>query len=291
MWAELTKKQLDLRRSFLKFHSFVRENEDKRIRAAKKIIEEKEMQEKRTQMIKETEEMCACLAKTKGQFEAKIKDYRIYEDYLVGVSNIPGELFHGVNDIIKRYESLKEAKEVIRLKRLIEMDELDNAKSRLVKMIERKSQALIEMNSKVVDLICRHDSAKDCSLRWENIVAAIKERTQMKQAEIDGVKLCTWNIYTQMCARKTEAPSLKRSDFEGQLMHIKKTLQELRTVQKIVAKQCVNYTGVKREKKDRREQATNRKFAHKNSQYVTNVKMRSNFLSLFDPVKNPLNKI
>lgn len=86
------------------------------------------------------------------------------------------------------------------------------------------------LNNQVADLQGRFEIAGSKALEWETTVTKIKTLTADKVAEIDSVKVCCWNMYLQMCKRKQMTPEIAQEDIESQLMFIKKTLNELKSV-------------------------------------------------------------
>lgn len=103
-------------------------------------------------------------------------------------------------------------------------------------LTETKTQILMGLNNKLVQLQARYDKAKAQALKWENIVSKIKETAAIKNLELTQVKNCCWNIYQQICKRKEIPIKVSSDDIEQQLTHIKRTILELRRIIKTVKK-------------------------------------------------------
>lgn len=99
-----------------------------------------------------------------------------------------------------------------------------------MKLVEEKTLHLMGLNNQVADLQGRFETAGSKALEWETTVTKIKTLTADKIAEIDSVKLSAWNVYLQMCKRKEMEPVIPQEDIENQLMFIKKTLSELKSI-------------------------------------------------------------
>lgn len=103
-------------------------------------------------------------------------------------------------------------------------------------LTEVKSQVLMGLNNKVAQLQERYDRAKAQALKWETIVSKIKETAAAKNLELTQVKACCWNMYQQICKRKEIPVTVSSEDVEQQLVHIKRTILELKRIIKTVKK-------------------------------------------------------
>lgn len=97
---------------------------------------------------------------------------------------------------------------------------------------------LMNLNNKLAQLQLRYDRAKVQALRWETIVSRIKETAAAKNLELTQVKACCWNIYQQICKRKEMPVKVNSEDVEQQLVHIKRTILELKRIIKAVKKKA-----------------------------------------------------
>lgn len=104
------------------------------------------------------------------------------------------------------------------------------------RLAEVKSQMLMELNNKLAQLQARHERAKAQALKWETIVSRIKEIAAAKNLELTQAKACCWNIYQQICKRKELPIEVTSEDVEQQLVHIKRTILELKRIIKVVKK-------------------------------------------------------
>lgn len=92
------------------------------------------------------------------------------------------------------------------------------------------------LSNKMAQLQERYEQAKMQALKWESIVSKIKETAAAKNLELTQLKACCWNIYQQICKRKEISVKVSSEDVEQQLIHIKRTILELKRIIKTVKK-------------------------------------------------------
>lgn len=209
----------------------MKENQDKRARAEKKIEDDLAMQQKRDNDIKEIEKKCNDIKDIKQNMEHYVRDYKMYEEYLQKVL-ISFPEFRTLNDILNRYESLTEAKESLSNKQESDLLQLEQARTKLIKLTEEKTLEIMGLQNKLGDLQGRFEIAKFKALQSEMIVSKIKITSIQKTLELTQVKHSCWNIYSQMCARKGIPADIDKENMEAQLVFIKTTLAELKRVLK-----------------------------------------------------------
>lgn len=133
-WKDLAEKEQLLKESFIKFNKFVRENYEKRERAEKKILDEIALQKRRTKEIQELEDNMNYMQEIKSEMEQKLKEYKIYENYLSSVVKNSANEFKTTNNLLIRYEALMEAKKDLANKQERDLCALESARSDMVKI-------------------------------------------------------------------------------------------------------------------------------------------------------------
>ena len=103
-------------------------------------------------------------------------------------------------------------------------------------MTQTKSKMLMGLSNELAQLQARYDRAKALAIRWETIVDRIKSSAATKNLELTQMRSCCWNIYLQICKRKGVPIEVHHDDYEQQLLHIKRTILELKRIIKIVTK-------------------------------------------------------
>ncbi|KAI4454738.1 hypothetical protein MML48_9g00001900 [Holotrichia oblita] len=256
-YKDLEQKEAVFQTSFKKFNKFVRENQEKRERAEKKIVEEKILQEKRNTDIINVKDNIVYLTDIKAQMDHKIKEYRMFDDYLQGVVRLSSS-FKNINDIIVRYEALTEAKSFLGERQNSQLASLENARADMLKLLEDKNLVLIGLNNQLLELQGRYESAKCNSLLWETLVSKIQDVSIRTIEDLKSVRTTCWVMYRNMCARKEMEPKCGKNDIEGQLLFVKKTLAELMSVHNIAKKVHANEINSVRGEMGSKEGASNR---------------------------------
>ncbi|XP_024885594.1 coiled-coil domain-containing protein 42 homolog [Temnothorax curvispinosus] len=242
-WEEARKQQLQLRQSFVKFNTLVKENVEKRERAEQKIKEENERQEKYKQEIEELEQKLRYMRDVRDKMQRYVGEYRKYQNYLDRVVNETNE-FQSINEIFNRYETLVEARQALSDHQDRNLQMLEDKGTEIHHLTEVKTQVLMGLNNKLAQLQARYDRAKAQELKWETIVSKIKETAATKNLELTQVKACCWNIYQQICKRKEIPVKVSSEDVEQQLIHIKRTILELKRIIKTVKKKVREEKGL-----------------------------------------------
>ncbi|XP_077282049.1 coiled-coil domain-containing protein 42 like-2 [Temnothorax americanus] len=242
-WEEARKQQLQLRQSFVKFNTLVKENVEKRERAEQKIKEEHERQEKYKREIEELEQKFRYMRDVRDKMQRYVGEYRKYQNYLDRVVNETNE-FQSINEIFNRYETLVEARQALSDHQDRNLQMLEDKGTEIHHLTEVKTQVLMGLNNKLAQLHARYDRAKAQELKWETIVSKIKETAATKNLELTQVKACCWNIYQQICKRKEIPVKVSSEDVEQQLTHIKRTILELKRIIKTVKKKVREEKGL-----------------------------------------------
>ncbi|XP_018052351.1 PREDICTED: coiled-coil domain-containing protein 42 homolog [Atta colombica] len=241
-WEEAREQQLQLRQSLIKFNTLVRQNIEKCERAEQKIKEEHERQEKYKQEIEELEQKLQYMIGVRDKMQRFVGEYRKYQNYLDKVVNETGE-FQSINEIFNRYETLVETRQTLSDQQDKNLQMLEEKGTKIHHLTETKTQVLMGLNNKVAQLQERYDRAKVEALRWEMIISKIKETAATKNLELTQVKACCWNIYQQICKRKEIPVKVSSEDVEQQLIHIKRTILELKRIIKTIKKKVRKEKG------------------------------------------------
>lgn len=80
----------------------MKENQEKKDRAANKIIEQNQLKEERHKRMEELLVKCENIANTKNKMDKVIGQYKIYEDFLQQVIEREPTM-QSINDLLKRW--------------------------------------------------------------------------------------------------------------------------------------------------------------------------------------------
>nr|XP_050868730.1 cilia- and flagella-associated protein 73 [Vespula vulgaris] len=235
-WKELREQELIFRDSFIKYNDFIKENEEKRKRTEQKILEERERQTKYQEDINNLEERLSYMKGIRDKMQKYVGIYKKYQDYLERVIS-ETRRFRSITEIFERYENLIEVKESLSKQQEKNIELLEESEAEIYRMTEAKSQTLIRLNNKLSMLQIKYEKAKVEVMKWELLVSKIKDVAIQKYLEIARVKICSKNIYHQICKRKEVAPTVADDDIEHQLLEIKRTILELRHIIHIIKKE------------------------------------------------------
>ncbi|XP_044255391.1 coiled-coil domain-containing protein 42-like [Tribolium madens] len=242
-WEDLYEKELKFKETFQNLSSFIKSNEDKRQRAQNILKEDYQLRMKRTQEIEILQKLMNVVIESKKEMDANIAQLKMFEHYLnevVGAS----EDFKNADDLISRYESLINTRNILGKRQDENLRELETARAKIAKMVEDNSFKILGLNTVLASLNSRYNTAFREAVHWENIVFAIKSHSFQRFQELAQVKHSCWNTYLLMCRRKSETPKLEEDDFEKQLIFIQKTLQELGTVKELTKRESKDIGGM-----------------------------------------------
>ncbi|KAL1502788.1 hypothetical protein ABEB36_007885 [Hypothenemus hampei] len=234
-WKDLAQKEASLRENFIKFNQFVKENQEKKERAAIKIVEQNQLKEKRQIQIEELMEKCKEISDTKLKMDKNIAKYQIYEEFLLKVIE-KEESMQTINDLLMRYEALVAAKKELNDVQQRDIMKLEKAKSSLMKLIEEKNFVIMGLNNQIAKLQARYENTNIKALESEELVTEIKNNAVKQMGEIDTVKNSIWNIYVHMSLSKKHPIKIKKENVKEQMMYINRTLTELNKVNKLIRK-------------------------------------------------------
>ncbi|KAH1018247.1 hypothetical protein HUJ05_006056 [Dendroctonus ponderosae] len=236
-WRNLERQEKELRDSFLSFNQFCHENNEKRIRALKKLQEDTQLTQRRQTLIEELQLELSEMKHIAESMEANVKNHAIYQAFLDSVVEANQE-FSNINDIIVRFLTLMEEKELLAGKQKENMLVLENAKTSMMKLIEEKNFVIMGLNNQIANLQARFENANIKALESEELVTQIKNHAVKQLGEIDSVKSSIWNVYVHMATSKKHPIKIKKEDVEEQMMYINRTLTELSKVNKLIKKKA-----------------------------------------------------
>ncbi|RZC37784.1 coiled-coil domain-containing protein 42B, partial [Asbolus verrucosus] len=211
---------------------FIISNEEKRQRARERRQEDYNLRMERTAEIEKLQQKFAETLESKAEMEQNISALKMFEDYL---NQVVGESidFKNADDLLRRYDALVSTRNELGKRQDATLRELEAARLKTARMAEENGFVILGLNNIVADLRGRYNTATRQALHWETVVYNIKDCMYEKIQEMNEVKQACWNTYLLMCKRKADQPKFEEEDYEKQLVYIKKTLQEVKTVKKL----------------------------------------------------------
>ncbi|XP_013145911.1 PREDICTED: coiled-coil domain-containing protein 42 homolog [Papilio polytes] len=231
-WLELREKEMLLKESFISFNKFIRENQEKRDRAERKMEADGQVLLRKA---RETEAMrcrVAEMEEVKRLMEHQVQDYTIYEDYLMSVvRNYPE--FKQPLDVLNRYEALAAAKNTLAERQERDLGMLENARQKIAALTEEKKLFIMGLNNTLADLRWRYDKVRNRVIEWELALNRLKEAAAARHVELCHVRAAVRSLYLKICAQKRMPADAPPHDFEQQLVLVMRALLELRNIYRI----------------------------------------------------------
>ncbi|XP_034827559.1 coiled-coil domain-containing protein 42 homolog isoform X1 [Maniola hyperantus] len=231
-WQDLRKKEMLLKESFISFNKFIRENQEKRDRAERKMEADTEVLERKTRETEAMRQRVVEMKEVKQLMEKQVRDYTIYEDYLMSVVlNYPE--FKQPLDVLNRYEALAAAKGTLAERQERDLEMLENARQEIAALTEEKKLFIMGLNNALADLRWRYDKVRNRVIKWELALNRLKETAAKRHVELCHVRSAIWSLYVKICKQKGLTVDVKTSDFEQQLVVIMRALLELKRIYRI----------------------------------------------------------
>ncbi|XP_023933727.2 coiled-coil domain-containing protein 42 homolog [Bicyclus anynana] len=231
-WQELREKEMLLKESFISFNKFIRENQEKRDRAERKMEADMEVLERKTRETEAMRQRVVEMEEVKELMEKQVQDYTIYEYYLMSVVHNYPE-FKQPLDVLNRYEALAAAKATLAERQERDLEMLENARQEIASLTEEKKLFIMGLNNTLADLRWRYDIVRNRVIKWELALNRLKETAAKRHVELCHVRSAIWSLYVKICKQKGLPIDVKNSDFEQQLVVIMRALLELKRIYKI----------------------------------------------------------
>ncbi|CAG4968157.1 unnamed protein product [Parnassius apollo] len=243
-WNELREKELLFKDSFISFNKFIRENQEKRDRAERKMEADTEVLARKTRETEAMRKRVTEMEEVKRLMEQQVRDYTIYEDYLKSVvQNYPE--FKQPLDVLNRYEALAAAKNTLAERQERDLEMLENARQEIAALTEEKKLFIMGLNNTLADLRWQYDKVKNRVIKWELALNRLKEEAAGRHVELCHVRAAIWSLYAKICQQKGIPMDVEESDFEQQLVVIMRALLELRRIYRIAQRRSKDKFGIK----------------------------------------------
>ncbi|XP_058801822.1 uncharacterized protein LOC131670328 [Phymastichus coffea] len=216
-WKDLAQKEAICKR-----------NQEKKERAAIKIVEQNQLKEKRQIQIEELMEKCKEISDTKLKMDKNIAKYQIYEEFLLKVIE-KEESMQTINDLLMRYEALVAAKKELNDVQQRDIMKLEKAKSSLNHLIEKYSVKVATLNNRIDCSKQRYEHAQHESAKWEKVFQNIQSETTEILLDVVTIKDTCRRMYMEICRRKN-LKTCYTNKVEKQLLIIKQTIGEFEII-------------------------------------------------------------
>lgn len=143
----LRRKDIDLQESLIKFNKFLQENENKKNRALRRIVEERKLLEMKETEKRELEQKESNLLAEKSELDAEVSQHLRYKDYLDLVASTSSKGSTEISEILNRYKTLKEVhRQLMDAQQTAEKSKEDLQREYIVSTKERTNKLLNSNN-------------------------------------------------------------------------------------------------------------------------------------------------
>ncbi|CAH8474331.1 unnamed protein product [Schistosoma bovis] len=223
---ELEKKECELKESLIKFDQFFKDNDEKRVRATKKISTEKGLQQQKQTEINILNDDIARFTKMREKQERKVKSLLKYRLFLESVVKMSDE-FSDIYELISRYDALKANLEDLRSSDAKTQKLIDNKSSELVHFKKTKQDEKLSLTNEIAELRnhleSQQMSGRNKETQWEHT----RDLAANRIYELSTIVIAVANMYTIVRSHQKYGESAKPNETCKQLKAIKTFIQTL----------------------------------------------------------------
>ncbi|XP_059937566.1 coiled-coil domain-containing protein 42 [Mesoplodon densirostris] len=224
-WEELGVKEAQLKAHIQKFEQFIRENDQKRIRALKKANKERELKSQCMRELAKAKQEMAALHLEHQRLSTKLQEYSIFNKYLEKV--VENSEFEETHEVITRYKTLVSMHHDLMLVAQEGQEEVERAKARLARYKEEKQDEILQHNDELARLQVRFDRARSNVIIWESRWTHIQNTAAKKTLLLGTIKMATLNLFQIVSKQLREASFVSLEDTHKQLDTIQQFIQDL----------------------------------------------------------------
>ncbi|XP_003929279.1 coiled-coil domain-containing protein 42 [Saimiri boliviensis] len=224
-WEELGVKEAQLKAHIQKFEQFIQENDQKRIRAMKKVNKERELRCQHLRELTRGKQEMVALRLEHQRLSAKLQDYSIFNKYLEKV--VENSEFEEIHEVIARYKTLVSMHHDLMQSAQEGQEKIERAKARLAHYMEEKDDEILQQNNELARLQMRFDRARSNVIIWESRWAHIQNTAAKKTLLLGTIKMATLNLFQIVSKQLKEATEVALEDTHKQLDMIQQFIQDL----------------------------------------------------------------
>ncbi|KAJ3199347.1 Cilia- and flagella-associated protein 73 [Dinochytrium kinnereticum] len=219
---ELARKESQLKESLMKFDKFLKENDAKRSRALKKVLEERRTKEQKESEITHLKDTQSWMHQKRDRGMKSVDINLSYQRYLEAVLETVEE-FGEVKDIISRYDTLSatNAELIDRAREAQERTERDRLA--FVTGTEEKNNVILNYNNQIAKLQTRLEETQLRSGRWQSEWDLTLKNATSKSLLIGQIKMATNNLF-----------NLVKAHLNNRLPNASETLTQLDKIQQFI---------------------------------------------------------
>jgi len=231
--VDLAARQEDIKEQVRKFDKFLKDNDAKRVRADRKVQEERKAAEQKE---REKQELLVVLEREdekrlalKEEVEAKGK----YQRFLESVCEDPtmSEYFEALENITMRHETLDAAHSDLSERVTVGQSECEDQNARLLGYIKQRTNDLLVYNSDLASKQTELDQLRLTAQDREEALAGEFQSTKEGTRSLGEVKMAVENIYGRcFVGKKVKKQSGNDLDHHAFLEAIKERVTDLQAI-------------------------------------------------------------
>nr|CAH8829048.1 unnamed protein product [Trichobilharzia regenti] len=223
---ELEKKECELKESLIKFDQFFKDNDEKRVRAMKKISSEKSLQQQKQNEIDILNSDISRFTKLREKQEKKVKSLLKYRLFLESVVKISDE-FSDVYELISRYDALKANLQDLEASDAKNQKIIDEKNKELFYFKKMKQDEKLSMTNEIADLRnhleLQQIQGRNNETQWEQTRNLAANRIY----ELSTIVIAIANMYALVRTHQKYGETAKPNETCKQLRAIKNFIQTL----------------------------------------------------------------
>jgi len=190
----LRRKDLELQESLIKFNQFLQENESKRNRAKKREAEERKQREIKENEIKTLEAQLKSKLKEEALLNEELEKNIKYQDYLENVVQTMSKYFPEINDVLNRYNTLKDTNAYLIEKQLVDNDAHDVSQKEFGTFKKAKENQILNNNNKIANMQVTYEHQKTNVMALQLEIDQVTNEAGEKLLELGQILSSVSNI-------------------------------------------------------------------------------------------------
>ncbi|TPX32125.1 hypothetical protein SmJEL517_g04704 [Synchytrium microbalum] len=191
---ELRRREAQLKESLVKFEKFIKESDQKRIRALKKSLDERGTRHAKEVEISQLKESVATLTTKRGRQAKAVETNVTYQRYLESVQEAFPE-FGEVRDIIVRFDTLMATNTELAERAHAAQEDSEKERAAFAKSCETRNNTMLSCNNEIAKLQARFEDAQRKTARWQAELDHAMRGATEKSLVLGQVKLATSNLF------------------------------------------------------------------------------------------------
>ena len=234
--VDLAARQEDIKEQVRKFDKFLKDNDAKRVRADRKVQEEKKARDQKEMERLDLLEQKRLHDEKRAELKAGLESAGKYQRFLDSVCEDPSmsEYFEGIENITMRYETLKDAHDTLRERVDAATQEMEAQNNELMHYIKKTTNDLLVFNS---DIATKQQTCDKLRLQAQTDESKVSGKfTQNKEAirSLGEVKMAIENIFGRAFEKGKKKTSSFGSDLDT-LEAIKQRVVDLQWIERTLS--------------------------------------------------------